>query len=1004
MRRWSIYRSGRGHGHLVSSVSLTLVILLLHFGVCLAVNGGRYSGGGYGRSRPPPPPPLLQSRRLDTINSWIKTIKQRSPQTNSISPSWNGKSPYRVIGVGGLPLQNEEADEVPPQLKQNDPVSARRAQFSPASPKAASLLTPKQTQSLVRTKKASPGMRMSSQKAALDFYRQKKYAKKPRLLPKRLPPPPLPKRRPPPLYDDLKRPPRRPKLPPPPGAGYPTSRRGALGGGGAGGPVGRRLPHQPTLYYDQVKKHYSKGKKPTAGGGGDGKIDFAKRPASLQKTSATSKLPSSTSSSSKNSRMELDDYNTRRPPVSASTAKSAIGKGYSRYNEEKSPYSNGGSSYKSSPTPPAFEPPKDFGPNFGSAFGENPFRLEENPDFPLQSFEGPPRVKPKFPKAASHAPPPRGRPPPPPSPSDLGVNLGFPPPKNRNKLPSSPRSPPPGSFRRPPPPPPPKQSRPDPSFKPPFYKPGSDYLSASPDGIFDEDERPSFKVFGTDGSPLMQGPTVDFEEPSRRPHRPPPPPGSRPPPPPRGRTPYSSGGRPPPMPHYTTERPIPTPGPEDFPEPPPTRPTPPPTHPTHPAPITHPPEHFLLPKSPGSMSADFVDSFFDGQSEGPSVKLSGGNPFFDDQQSIGRPPKTKKKEVKFTKRPVFKTQKRRYRPQPPPPHRDSFGSLQSQRPSPPVNFFPEENTRNSNPSGDPFSLFDDADRRRDPMPKGGPDSFQDTAFGGGGSSGGDPSLDDEEGFFAIPQSFPNLMSLGGNFESMKIRTKRSAEPQQVDQLLLDPIAGSQARRFPRRRRRLNRHHGGHAERDRSGYGQRTGGGNGGGRGRRRQLDGFGIQAGFWDDVETDFFSHTGPPFGQRHRGRGSGNSGGRGGNGGGGGEGGYGYRNQPQQQQRPYQERQRRPDVYYGNAGPDEEYRRQGSVGGGGGGGGGYADDRDNEILGSGNFDVIKGGTFYDPDTYYNTRYNTRPQNQYGGDFLSNFRDFADIKGDHLRRTRFNQY
>ena len=29
-----------------------------------------------------------------------------------------------------------------------------------------------------------------------------------------------------------------------------------------------------------------------------------------------------------------------------------------------------------------------------------------------------------------------------------------------------------------------------------------------------------------------------------------------------------------------------------------------------------------------------------------------------------------------------------------------------------------------------------------------------------------------------------------------------------------------------------------------------------------------------------------------------------------------------------------------------------------------YYNAEDNEILGSGNFDIIKGGTFYDPDDY----------------------------------------
>ena len=51
-----------------------------------------------------------------------------------------------------------------------------------------------------------------------------------------------------------------------------------------------------------------------------------------------------------------------------------------------------------------------------------------------------------------------------------------------------------------------------------------------------------------------------------------------------------------------------------------------------------------------------------------------------------------------------------------------------------------------------------------------------------------------------------------------------------------------------------------------------------------------------------------------------------------------------------------------------------------------------NEILGSGNFEVIKGGTFYDADTYYYSTYNRRPQ--YGEELFENFRDFADIKNE----------
>ena len=61
----------------------------------------------------------------------------------------------------------------------------------------------------------------------------------------------------------------------------------------------------------------------------------------------------------------------------------------------------------------------------------------------------------------------------------------------------------------------------------------------------------------------------------------------------------------------------------------------------------------------------------------------------------------------------------------------------------------------------------------------------------------------------------------------------------------------------------------------------------------------------------------------------------------------------------------------------------------------GYGEVVNNEILGSGNFDVIKGGTFYDEDTYYYSTYNRRPQ--YGEQLFENFRDFADIKKDRYK-------
>ena len=59
-------------------------------------------------------------------------------------------------------------------------------------------------------------------------------------------------------------------------------------------------------------------------------------------------------------------------------------------------------------------------------------------------------------------------------------------------------------------------------------------------------------------------------------------------------------------------------------------------------------------------------------------------------------------------------------------------------------------------------------------------------------------------------------------------------------------------------------------------------------------------------------------------------------------------------------------------------------------------EERHNAVLGSGNFEVLKGGTFYDNDVYYHSEQNRRPRpNQNSGDnILYNFRDFADIKND----------
>ena len=62
-----------------------------------------------------------------------------------------------------------------------------------------------------------------------------------------------------------------------------------------------------------------------------------------------------------------------------------------------------------------------------------------------------------------------------------------------------------------------------------------------------------------------------------------------------------------------------------------------------------------------------------------------------------------------------------------------------------------------------------------------------------------------------------------------------------------------------------------------------------------------------------------------------------------------------------------------------------------------------NEVLGSGNFDVIQGGTFYDgQEAYYDDEYNDynrRPPQRYDSEnnIENNFRDFADIKNDLVK-------
>ncbi|CAB4061490.1 unnamed protein product [Lepeophtheirus salmonis] len=51
----------------------------------------------------------LIQRRRDAINNWIRRIRS-SKRGYSLSPSWNGKSPYQVPSVANLPLQSEPED------------------------------------------------------------------------------------------------------------------------------------------------------------------------------------------------------------------------------------------------------------------------------------------------------------------------------------------------------------------------------------------------------------------------------------------------------------------------------------------------------------------------------------------------------------------------------------------------------------------------------------------------------------------------------------------------------------------------------------------------------------------------------------------------------------------------------------------------------------------------------------------------------------------------------
>ncbi len=636
-------------------------------------------------------------------------------------------------------------------------------------------------------------------------------------------------------------------------------------------------------------------------------------------------------------------------------------------------------------------------------FGSNPFLQEEHPEFPRQNFEQAPRgpTRPPPPSSSEEEvdfegfkrPPPHHRnrlhrPPSPPhrnrnrgskrpgSSPDLGVNAGFPksfddddddfgpaPPRHR---PSRPRS---GgghdadfhSRHRE------KEHRNHQPHSRPHRFPAEDELQRGFKPFFqpsrpyhDDDDEPSHKMFGSSEDDrdhrFDDGPVVGLGPPRSRTHPRFPPPQQR-----DRDNDYNRGGpprlplSPVPPPHSpprtTTPRPIPTPGPGDFPPPPPRRPPPPPpTHPTHPPRITHPPSHYKSVFRPPR-----VDYFPEYEEE----------EFNDDERLSYERNSHVSRESPFPSNP-FKSTKSRY---------ESHHSHHS------------------------------------------------------------AGRDDDEGFFSMPESFPSLATLGAGFESMKIRNKRSAEPDpEPDVMRVRGGAGGGGRPAAARRRQQQLRRQLLKQQQQKQQHRQA---------HRRQGE-FGFQQDFWDEVDdVDFF---GDGFGQRRE-RGS-----RRGQ----------YRKQREREReqelllrhhqeqlfREHQLQQRQRQFEPLTTGPRRQQQRLQQLqrfnrnGGGGGGasardrrhrdpypqssiqsyppygnndfgGNSLEESRDNEILGSGNFDVIKGGTFYDADTFYHTRYNSRPQHFGGGgggagggggqdgDFFENFRDFADIKNDLYRNRNY---
>ena len=258
------------------------------------------------------------------------------------------------------------------------------------------------------------------------------------------------------------------------------------------------------------------------------------------------------------------------------------------------------------------------------------------------------------------------------------------------------------------------------------------------------------------------------------------------------------------------------------------------------------------------------------------------------------------------------------------------------------------------------------------------DSKSDYDYDYSGDTGS--SNQESDGFFEFPGSFPSLEQLGAGFESMKIRNKRSLPDAFEEELLI----ASEARRLLRNRNR---------NRNRPRLARL--------RAQRQQQQarqGFNFHDNFWNGDPSlnsdDFFTNFGgDSFDRKFNQYESSGLGGQNGLR----QQRYTLPNSFYQQQDAYRRDPYTEQTIQNNPYPSEnDYYSENPYGG-------YIDNNlNNEILGSGNFEVIKGGTFYDDDTYYYSTYNQRPQ--YGQQFFENFRDFADIKNDRYNDDNSYNY